>query len=877
MVVIKKRTFALIFTVVFVVSLSLLVFLIVPKKSYAEEMADQTSCDPGMDVPASYGWSTTTEGWSSVSSGAKIGEGGTFQKSGVYAKPGDTAIIQHCYFPGAQKVAGQNVSPKKNEAGHIHTETISDASSTVIGITNTTLKVLTNNEIGDHWKTWTAGQNGFPDDHHPEMHYSDKKEFDNGPYNYIQNFARVWRYDGYYGGFNIFNETFGTGEDQVRSIPNGGNHYEVGRNGAFKNVGRYTETSVLVAPNYAKVEEKTCDSWNCEYKEAADPATTPSCQHQTGSYHTCKNPNNTITGCDLMPVQSEAGCSCRHGSWVEEPIITYDKDCFVKKIATCNHGNEKFYDLTVDTVNTADSPTSSTAEVIVPYNYEIKGSIELADGPVYAGEKATLKKSNVTINSKYNSLTKGTYATDAPLIKVKISTYVTDSPTNENTPYGIYNEGPEQTIKNDGSTLLYVPQSEWTFASQGVNVYDNQAGRYFCVKIKYYPSNSGEPSNYSDVNGNGQWGISAPSCRIIAKRPSLQVWGGNLFSNGNIETSTAVKNNGDGLGYVISGPNAEKKEKIYGSWGELGVTVLKNNTGFASGNSIYSADWQNHPNGGLIVDANSSDQAFCKKESILSFANFLKTAMCSNGSWQKTGNFGTGKRNVDKGAVVKEFIDDNTKTGCNGWANITGDHYNTGNSNPNNVSVINRVTVNDTVVKSLYCNGVIEFRGSNVGFGSTAGKDSIVREKGTTWIVRSDEDITITGNITYDQTKGYKTFNSMQKLIIYSKKNINIKCDVTWIDAVLISEKKVRTCSNATSGDDNDARRNPQLRINGAIITDVLEPGRSYGSGGGVYPADPAEIINYDSTLLLWGRAQADVSESDKTYTTYTRELAPRY
>lgn len=875
MVVTKKRTFALIFTVVFVVSLSLLTFLIVPKKTFAEDMQDWTNCDyPGMNIPASYGRSTTTEGWSSVSSGAKISGDSAYRTSGVYAKPGDTAVFQHCYFPGAQKVAGQNVSPEIGEAGHIHTETISDASSTTIGITNNTLMNLTNNEKSSHMT--------LPDGIYGTL------GFDDGPYAYIQNFSRVTNYAGYYGGFNIFDQTFTTGDYEIRSVGPTGNQYSVGRDGTLNHVGRFTETSKIVAPNYAKVEEKTCDSWKCKYTTTEDPLKTSSCQHETGEYHKkymCSingPPSVSPSQCVGKDPNKKDGCECLGYTWElqedhNDPVIKYDNPCYVDHWVDCSHGNEKFYDLTVDTVNTADSPISSTAEVIVPYNYEIKGSIELADGPVYAGEKATLKKASVTINSRYNSSTKGTYATDAPLIKVKISTYVTDSPTNANTPYGIYNEGPEQTIKNDGSTLLYVPQSEWTFASQGVNVYDTQAGRYFCVKIKYYPSNSGASTNYSDVNGSGEWGISAPSCRIIAKRPSLQVWGGNLFSNGNIETSTAVKNNGDGLGYVVSGPNAEKKEKIYGSWGELGVTVLKNNTGFASGNSIYSADWEKHPNGGLIVDANSSDQAFCKKESILSFANFLKTAMCSNGSWQKTGNFGTGKRNVDKGAVVKEFIDDNTKTGCNGWANITGDHYNTGNSNPNNVSVINRVTVNDTVVKSLYCNGAIEFRGSNVGFGSTAGKDSIVREKGTTWIVRSDEDITIAGNITYDQTKGYKTFNSMQKLIIYSKKNINIKCDVTWIDAVLISEKKVRTCSNATSGDDNDARRNPQLRINGAIITDVLEPGRSYGSGGGVYPADPAEIINYDSTLLLWGRAQADVSESDKTYTTYTRELAPRY
>jgi hypothetical protein len=83
-----------------------------------------------------------------------------------------------------------------------------------------------------------------------------------------------------------------------------------------------------------------------------------------------------------------------------------------------------------------------------------------------------------------------------------------------------------------------------------------------------------------------------------------------------------------------------------------------------------------------------------------------------------------------------------------------------------------------------------------------------------------------------------------------------------------------------------------QLIINGAVIANNMVLHRTYGNSMGIasngangrywLPSvvgsdTPAEIINYDSSLMLWGEAMAGAAESDTYTVTYQHELAPRY
>ena len=60
--------------------------------------------------------------------------------------------------------------------------------------------------------------------------------------------------------------------------------------------------------------------------------------------------------------------------------------------------------------------------------------------------------------------------------------------------------------------------------------------------------------------------------------------------------------------------------------------------------------------------------------------------------------------------------------------------------------------------------------------------------------------------------------------------------------------------------------------------TNKLFFNRTYGAATGVNSKVPAEIVNYDTSTILWGRAKSDPNNEHKNLTAvYTHEIAPRY
>ena len=769
-----------------------------------------SSC-PGIAAPSGYSASGTKQGWSSVRTQVQKNNGGFTAE--VFVKPGDNVNWRHCYFPGVQKVAGTYVT-----TSHPHPVNISNANDTIHPYTNKPFSSAVG--WGNSYKILNKDNNSS------ELSY-------------------------------------GVGSYDVRRTDNS---YRVEDSWVGSSL---AETSSLSSgPWSVSAGDAHNCSWDCVYKKDSV------CNEQKNvSYH-CETtypingyqsgkpvygaPVTTYSSCTQgIPSNLPGGCNCTKKETVQVA-------CQVDEWTKCSHGNNGIVDYSTCSNNNgcmkAGDKSSETATVRVPYNFNLNSSVKIKTDVVYAGESASLTDAKIWSSEKSNGATGGTYRTNAPVVKGQFVTFIARDANGSNRVTGEI--GSDIMTKNGGFSYN---EGAWGLSDKQVNVQDTQAGLYFCVALKVYPSNSGADTNWNNREGSGSWGTSGIDCKIIAKRPSFQVWGGNIFSNGKIQTSTAIKNNGNGLPYKVMN---HTNELIYGSWGELGVTALGTNTGLASGNSLY--------NYGTGVLKSKSGLAFCNVESILSFANYAYShafPICGGGSSSATGAFGIGVRNTNKQSIIDDIIVDNTVNNCNGaQIKINGDHF------ESNVSVksVTRVTPNDTMVQYLYCNDAVTINNSAVGFGQTA-KDSVVRNVGTTWIIRSNNDITINENIGYiSPSGGYSKFIDMQKLIIYSKKNIKISCNVSSIDAILIAEENINTCYNAPNND-NASERNGQFRLNGAIIANNLTLGRSFGSGGGVYPALPAEIINHDSSLLLWGRAQADASDSNKAYTTYTRELAPRY
>ena len=458
---------------------------------------------------------------------------------------------------------------------------------------------------------------------------------------------------------------------------------------------------------------------------------------------------------------------------------------------TPKSANITYVDGTGFVVNINNSVASDSDYIKVPYNFSNR--TEITDNPdekiVYAGQDATINYSTIVGTRKNNTIGGNAYATIVRNAKYKMRM------TSDGGSNWTYSEEENGTLHNNDSL-----ESETISREARFIIPDVSAGSKICFQSLVYPKDSGNDTNlnskYYDENNLNNWAFSGEKCFVVAKRPSLQVWGGNIYSSGEIDTSIAAK--------TING-----NLHTFGSWGELGIISGGAVKGMASGASYgYSGpNFAANPGG-----AKGSD--FCEA-SPLSFAN----NDCQNGE--------TGSLNISFGRLSNDsdFI---TQALANENANIT--RY----------------------------SDLSEFSGEI--------------DSGTVFISNPDDDININKDIKY--TGNYTSLDSMPKVIIYAE-NVNIFCNVSRIDALIIAKETVKTCSNG--GDINSKDRSNQLIINGAIIAKKLEADRTYGAGAGNYSIIPAEIINFDPSLYLWGGKEVNVDANTSLKNSYVRELSPRY
>jgi hypothetical protein len=151
-------------------------------------------------------------------------------------------------------------------------------------------------------------------------------------------------------------------------------------------------------------------------------------------------------------------------------------------------------------------------------------------------------------------------------------------------------------------------------------------------------------------------------------------------------------------------------------------------------------------------------------------------------------------------------------------------------------------------------------------------------------------DITISGNISYEDTSLTRVSDIPQLIII--ARNITINSNVTNVDAWLIAKNTLSTCNqqgtapqlsaitrktdytNGTAYALTSATCNQQLRINGPVIADKLFLRRTHGSEI-ADPGNPAEIINLRPDAYLW--AQNRMTNKKIYRTSQVVEVPPRY
>lgn len=356
-----------------------------------------------------------------------------------------------------------------------------------------------------------------------------------------------------------------------------------------------------------------------------------------------------------------------------------------------------------------------------------------------------------------------------------------------------------------------------TIGSITLPVGDYVAGTKVCYALSVY--------SYNEATGaNQRWAHSGAICLVVAKKPKVQVQGGDLVVG---KTYSGVT--GAALAVVkgsTTNKNVSGTPRTFGSWVEYGIFATGAITGIGS-SSAYAAP--------------GMQSATVCRASILSFTN-AGSSLCGAAP---IGGYQTTRTIPD---VAKSFaIDAATPSfGTNPTINL---------ASPG--------------VQKLYtASGNVTITGGAIGKGE--------------WIVLNapNATVTITGNITYT-SELLQSVGDIPQVVIIAK-NINIIDTVTQVDAWLIAkgtvagaDGKLNTCSTvAETAQLTIASCNRPLVVNGPVMAQSLLLRRTAGSGAGAASDDPAEIFNLRPDAYLWAGTHA--TGNGRVQTVYMTELPPR-
>lgn len=723
-----------------------------------------------------------------------------------------------------------------------------------------TLKFKANNKDGDVSITACASALGKaqPEGPNGESTLLDLKVKNNSVSKYNSPMNEVWAKPGDRLTFSstyspVLQYTYSLIPEKMRI--NGGTIYS---NSDGKYLGK--DNSSVSKSMFNSKKPKTMRDWNNAYNVYSENFTSSGFQtvYKFGGGKDEKQENSD----DHTVDKSEVGLRL-----TEKAEINYGRDGNECENKNCTTPSQVEFTSDEGGYNVANVKTDNikkTAIAKVPYNFNTGAEVLMeSNKKFFAGEKASVTF-GVSVLKKVNTVTTdGTeaqaYATRMHGAKVKMIFYYADNAKSGDGSwgsdvsdlcqyFGLTNDGQNCGYAKELGNLTLEPKEDGgaNEYSATVNVRDMKAGSKICAAVAVYPSSSGDDKQLSS-SGSETWRISDSKCFSIAKKPSFQVWGGSVYSAGKIELRASAKNNLHG--YNSSYPynmTGNSKNRVFGSWVELGLVAKGAVKGLASGAGtgyfkVGTAGKTNYggqgvPLGMTDVDLGGSAEGastnYCVR-STLSFAN----SSCKGSSSTVGGLSDALYNNVasNKSALISEFINNDDASYTIETAKEIGEIK----------DFAGTVVVNDDGTESTKMTRVIVSAGN----------------------------IRINGNIEY-MNSGYTGLGEVPKIIIYSGRNIFISCDVSRVDAVLIAENAVNTCSD---GDVNDKVRSRQLKINGSIISNTLTLGRTYGAAFGAWSIAPAEIINYDTSLYLWSRKLNATTSMDKLVEAYTKELAPRY
>jgi hypothetical protein len=388
-------------------------------------------------------------------------------------------------------------------------------------------------------------------------------------------------------------------------------------------------------------------------------------------------------------------------------------------------------------------------------------------------------------------------------------TYITSQADNTLAPTAHYGTGSSTLSQGTGNFT----------GTQTLPVYDDvtedlPVGSLQCYALSLNP--------YTNRPGATGWRHGVPTCVVIAKRPLVQVMGGDLIVGRGIGT------NPNAVSRVVTSTKLISSTGLnYGSWSEYGIIPSGVVLGMGSG-AAYS--------GGAATNAPCS-------VSVLTFAN-------NTGSSCDPARVGQYNTLASAPNVASRF----TPTAP---APLNGGSVNLNALAPSRVYTSTAATLNVA---------------SSAAFG--AGRWVVINAPGTT--------VTITGNLSYVNTP-LTSISAIPQIVIIAN-NIIIADGVTNVDAWLIAtgsgtNGRVNTCGAGTGITEatlpNANQCNQKLTVNGPLMANHLIMRRTAGAGVDTQSGEPAEVFNLRADAYLW--ATSFSAGSGRIPTVDIKELPPRF
>ena len=345
--------------------------------------------------------------------------------------------------------------------------------------------------------------------------------------------------------------------------------------------------------------------------------------------------------------------------------------------------------------------------------------------------------------------------------------------------------------------------------------------------------------HYDYISSGMQRRISEPVCVILAKAPSVQVWGHDVRVGDSIYA--IGKTNGPNDGASVHTRFIATADAKYGSWAEYGI--------FAPSTGVIRS-----VSGGAIASAPAKP---------LSFAN---TTAPDAGQWSParvTPTILDKLPTLPEGQVTSGTI--NLQQELNNHLD-NGEWYRVRN-NSDSVTIKN---------------------GNHEGYHASRGTVVIDMTGGA-----GNKTVTIADNIILNRPGGvaYTKLGNATQIIIVVKGNIIINSNVSQIDAWLVAlpssdnspDGIISTCNEITTPyykglTVSHECNNNKLTINGAVMAKQIQLRRTNGAEKPDYGA-PAEVINLRADAYMWG-PNSTSNEDGVGYpirTIMTKELPPRF